>query len=228
MHLKPVRVFIDFGEHRGSLLAAGLSNQAIFAVFAAHLGGLLGVRARPRGQPGAAEGALRRASPPPCPVSSTPATGGAIDPDDLLNTTVLGWTGAIALDRLALHGARLAGIRPRRGARLIGDLPGPPHQLLPAEAQGPRTRARIRRAAARVGRALGARRRRRSEECSTGSASTDDQVATVTARLRRPAADVRPRHRGAGRPVPGARRRAHPAAVRSRRVRCSGRRRSAC
>src|SRR5258705_3547555 len=35
MSLKPVRVIVHFNDHRGPLLAAGLSNQAIFAVFAA-------------------------------------------------------------------------------------------------------------------------------------------------------------------------------------------------
>ena len=35
MKLKPVRVYLQYTAHNGPLLAAGLSFQAVFAVFAA-------------------------------------------------------------------------------------------------------------------------------------------------------------------------------------------------
>ena len=44
--MKPVRVFMHYTARRGPILAAGLSYQAIFSVFAAVLGRVLGRRAR--------------------------------------------------------------------------------------------------------------------------------------------------------------------------------------
>lgn len=124
MGLRPVRVFLDYGEHRGPLLAAGLSNQAIFAVFAALwvafsvfgivLAGNVGL-----------QDALLKLIADAVPGLIDPGDGsGAIDPADLINTTVLTWTGAIALVGLFL--TALGWLASARDAvRILGDLPGP-------------------------------------------------------------------------------------------------------
>jgi len=124
MALKPVRVFQDYAAHRGPLLAAGLSNQAIFAVFAAiwvafSIFGLV-VAAQPALQ-AALLGLLADAVPG---LIDTGDGDGGIDPDDLVNTTVLGWTGAIALGGLLF--TALGWLASARDAvRLLGDLPAP-------------------------------------------------------------------------------------------------------
>jgi membrane protein len=101
MALKPVRVFLYYGERKGALLAGGLSYQAIFAVFAAiwvtfsAIGLLL------------ASNEVLRNSLIDVISNSVPGliddgTGGAIDPQDLFESSVFGWTGAIALAGLLL------------------------------------------------------------------------------------------------------------------------------
>jgi len=128
MRLKPVRVFQDYAAHRGPLLAAGLSNQAIFAVFAAiwvafSVFGLV-VAAQP-----ALQAALLGLLADAVPGLIDTGDGGAIDPDDLVDTTVLGWTGAIALGGLLF--TALGWLASARDAvRLLGDLPAPPTNFL--------------------------------------------------------------------------------------------------
>jgi membrane protein len=122
MHLKPVRVFIDFGEHRGYLLASGLSNQAIFAVFAAIWVAFSAFGLLLAGNPELQEALLQLIS-TAVPGLIDMGEGGAIDPDDLVDATVLGWTGAIAL--ILLFFTALGWLASARDAvRLIGDLPG--------------------------------------------------------------------------------------------------------
>ena len=100
--LKPVRVFLNYTQNRGPLLASGLSFHAIFAVFAAlwvvfSVAGLF-LQSNPD---------LRNAF---LTFIGTAAPGlidsgngsGAIDPRMLLEARVLGWTGAIALVGLLL------------------------------------------------------------------------------------------------------------------------------
>jgi len=95
--LKPVRVFRRYGDRRGALLAAGLSFQAVFAVFAAiwvafSIAGLaLGANHQLRDAlfdliGNAVPGLLDRGG-----------SGGAISEKALLSTPALSWTGAIAL-----------------------------------------------------------------------------------------------------------------------------------
>lgn len=123
MHLKPVRVFIDFGEHRGYLLASGLSNQAIFAVFAAIWVAFSAFGLLLAGNPQLQEALLDLIAAAVPGLIDTGDGEGAIDPDDLINTTVLGWTGAIAL--VGLFFTALGWLASARDAvRLIGDLPG--------------------------------------------------------------------------------------------------------
>jgi len=124
MGLRPVRVFLDYGAHRGPLLAAGLSNQAIFAVFAAiwvtfSVFGI--VLAGNQELRDALFSLLATAVPG---LIDTGEGDGAIDPDQLVNTTVLGWTGAIAL--AGLFFTALGWLASARDAiRVLGDLPGP-------------------------------------------------------------------------------------------------------
>ncbi|MGN6272724.1 MAG: YihY/virulence factor BrkB family protein [Protaetiibacter sp.] len=128
MHLKPVRVFLDYGAHRGPLLAAGLSSQAIFAVFAAiwvafSVFGIV-VASQPDLQ-SALLGLLATAVPGLIDMGD----GGAIDPKDLVNTTVLTWTGAFALAGLVV--TALGWLSSARDAvRLLGDLPAPTTNFL--------------------------------------------------------------------------------------------------
>lgn len=128
MQLKPVRVFTDYGQHRGPLLAAGLSNLAIFAVFAAiwvsfSVFGIV-VANRPELQE-----ALLDLIGSAVPGLIDTGEGGAIDPDDLINTTVLTWTGAIAL--VGLFFTALGWLASARDAvRIVGDLPGPKTNFL--------------------------------------------------------------------------------------------------
>jgi len=123
MSLKPVRVIVHFNDHRGPLLAAGLSNQAIFAVFAA-----IWVAASTFGLVLQSNPELRNAL-----ISLISANvpglvdtgeGGAIDPDDLLNTSVLTWTRAIALIGLVFSIIGWFGSA-RNAVRIMADLPGP-------------------------------------------------------------------------------------------------------
>ena len=123
MQLKPVRVFIDFGEHRGFLLAAGLSNQAIFAVFAAIWVAFSAFGLVLADNPELQKALLQLISAAVPGLIDTGDGEGAIDPDDLINATVLGWTGAIAL--ILLFFTALGWLASARDAvRLIGDLPG--------------------------------------------------------------------------------------------------------
>lgn len=124
MSLRPVRVFLDYSAHRGPLLASGLSNQAIFAVFAA-----IWVAFSVFGIVLAGNRELQDAlfsligSAVPGLIDTGEGEGGAIDPDDLVNTTVLTWTGAIALGGLLF--TALGWLASARDAvRLLGDLPG--------------------------------------------------------------------------------------------------------
>jgi membrane protein len=101
MALKPVRVFLYYGEHKGALLAGGLSYQAIFAVFAA-----IWVAFSAIGLFLSSNEVLRDSL---IDVISSSVPGliqgdsdGAIDPQDLFETSVFGWTGAIALVGLLL------------------------------------------------------------------------------------------------------------------------------
>jgi membrane protein len=96
---KPVRVLRRYSDHRGTLLAAGLSFQAVFAVFAA-----IWVAFSVAGLALAANPALRDAlfdlmgtAVPGHIDGSGPGGSGAISERTLLSTPALSWTGAIAL-----------------------------------------------------------------------------------------------------------------------------------
>lgn len=94
--LKPVRVFEWYGQKRGPLLSAGLSYQAIFAVF-----GAIWVVFAIAGAVIASRPALQRAL---FDLIETSVPGliddgsgnGAIDVENLFSAGIFGWTGVIA------------------------------------------------------------------------------------------------------------------------------------
>ncbi len=125
---KPVRVFMHYSAHRGHILAAGLSYQAIFSVFAAvwvgfSVAGIV-LTANPELRAGLFD------------VIATSVPGligkgdeGAIDPDKLLAGGVLGWVGVLALIfSLVTAIGWLAAAR--EAVREIADLAAPPTNFL--------------------------------------------------------------------------------------------------
>ena len=126
--LKPVRVFMHYSARRGPILAAGLSYQAIFSVFAAVWAGFSVAGFVLKGSVELREGLFGVL------VTSVPGLidrgeGGAIDPDDLLASSALGWTGVLALI-VALVTAVGWLAASRDAVRDIADLAAPPTNFL--------------------------------------------------------------------------------------------------
>jgi len=125
MALTPVRVFIVFGEKRGYLLSAGLAYQSVFAVFAAlwvgfSVAGLI-VSGNRTLQLALIE-VLRQTVPGLIDLNGSGE--GIIDPTLLLEASIFGWTGAIALVGLSLSTLGwMAGARD--AIRIMFDVPGP-------------------------------------------------------------------------------------------------------
>ena len=94
--LKPVRVFLHYTARRGPILAAGLSYQAIFSVFAAVWAGFSVAGLVLRANAGLRDG-LFDVIATSVPGLLDRGAGGAIDPADLLASGALGWTGVLAL-----------------------------------------------------------------------------------------------------------------------------------
>lgn len=92
---KPVRVFTQYSSGRGPLLAAGLSYQAIFAVFAAIWVGFAIAGFVIRSNPALLNG-LFTVLATSVPGLIDTGDGGALSPKVLLESSILGWTGAIA------------------------------------------------------------------------------------------------------------------------------------
>jgi membrane protein len=117
--LRPVRVFQHYGSEGGALLAAGMTYQAVFALFAA-----LWVAFSVLGFVIAADPTLQQAifSAIDNAVPGVVGDGGLVDPETLLQTSGLTWTGAIALVGLLLTAVGfLASMRD--AIRRIFDLP---------------------------------------------------------------------------------------------------------
>ncbi len=126
--LKPARVFLHYLARRGPILAAGLSYQAIFSVFAAvwasfSVAGLI-LGASPE-----LRDALFDVIGTSVPGLIDRGEGGAIDPDDLLAGGVLGWTGVLAL-LVALVTAIGWLASARDAVRDIAELAAPPTNFL--------------------------------------------------------------------------------------------------
>ncbi|HWR84620.1 MAG TPA: YihY/virulence factor BrkB family protein [Rhodoglobus sp.] len=126
MRLKPVRVFVHYGQVRGPLLAQGLSYQAIFAVFAGLWLAFAVAGFVIRGDPRVLDALLD--------VLATSVPGligddGAIDADRLLSASILGWTGAIAAAGLLFTalGWLASG---REAVRSMFGMPGPATNFL--------------------------------------------------------------------------------------------------
>ncbi len=126
--LKPVRVVEWYGERRGPLLSAGLSYQAIFAVFGAVwvtfaiAGGV--IASRP-----ALQSALLDIVNTSIPGLIDDGSGGAIDPSELFQANLLGWTGVIAAGVLLF--TALGWLASGRGAvRVMFDLSASPTNAL--------------------------------------------------------------------------------------------------
>jgi membrane protein len=94
--LKPVRVFMHYSESRGPLLAAGLSFQSLFALFAALWVGfsVAGLVLRANSD---LLGAFLTMLNTSVPGLIDTGDGGMIDPRVLFESATLSWTGAIAL-----------------------------------------------------------------------------------------------------------------------------------
>ncbi|GAB3029508.1 YihY/virulence factor BrkB family protein [Parafrigoribacterium mesophilum] len=121
--LKAVRMFLRYQERRGPILAGGLSFQSIFAVFAAlwlgfSVAGLV-LRANP--ELSSAFFATINTSIPG--LIDTGSGKGAVTVDQLLQTSILGWSGIIAAVGLLFTG--LGWLSSARDAvRALFDLPG--------------------------------------------------------------------------------------------------------
>ena len=97
MKLKPVRVFLQYNAKGGPLLAAGLSYQALFAVFAAIWVGFAIAGFTIKADPQLQDALLQLLSTNlPGLFDNGGGDGGIIDTDALLSTNVLTWTGSIA------------------------------------------------------------------------------------------------------------------------------------
>ena len=126
--LKPVRVFQHYTAKGGPLLSAGLSYQALFAVFAAiwvafSVAGFA-IKANPE-----IEGAFLDLLATNVPGLVDNGDGGAIDPEAILSSNVLTWTGAIAA--VGLFFTALGWLASGRDAvRLIFGLPSAPTNFL--------------------------------------------------------------------------------------------------
>lgn len=128
MALTPMRVFLHYTAHNGPLLAAGLSFQAIFAVFAAIWVGFAIAGVVIRSNPEFEQAFLSLLA-TNVPGLIDAGDGGAIDPEQLLSASILTWTGAIAAVGLLVTalGWLAAG---RDAVRAIFGLPTAPTNFL--------------------------------------------------------------------------------------------------
>jgi membrane protein len=123
MQLKPVRVLRHYVERRGPILAAGLSYQSIFAVFAALwlAFSVTGLVLRSNPELNAALFATINASVPRL-IDQGDGTG-AIDPRQLLEPNALSWSSAIAAAGLLFTALGFLASA-RDAVRALFDLPG--------------------------------------------------------------------------------------------------------
>ncbi|MFC0682003.1 YihY/virulence factor BrkB family protein [Lysobacter korlensis] len=96
--LRPVRVAVHYIEVRGPILGSGLAYSAIFAVFAGLYVGFAIAGLVISGDIGLRQSLISFVNENvPGLIQAGDGAGGAIDPQDLLNADVFGWTGAFAL-----------------------------------------------------------------------------------------------------------------------------------
>jgi len=126
--LKPVRVFAHYTQRRGAILAAGLSYQAIFAVFAAIWVAFSVIGLFLQSNQALQESLFDILGSSVPGLIDTGDGEGAIDPDTLLETGALSWTGALALVGLLFTalGWLASGRDAIRDLFDLGSLPGNP------------------------------------------------------------------------------------------------------
>ena len=121
---KPVRVFQHFAARRGPILAAGLSYQALFSVFAA-LWAVFSAAGIVIGANEDLRDALLDVIGTSVPGLIDRGDGGAIDPADLFSASALGWAGAFAIVVSLVTAIAWLGSA-RDAVRDIADLAAPP------------------------------------------------------------------------------------------------------
>ncbi len=121
--LRPVRVFLHFSSYRGFLLAAGLSFQSIFAVFAAIWVGFATAGLILRNNPQLSEAFFTTLSLSVPGLLTWDGVKGVIDPAQLMQVEILGWTGAVAAVGLLFTAVGWLSSA-RDAVRALFDLPG--------------------------------------------------------------------------------------------------------
>ena len=129
MKLKPVRVFLSYGQKNGALMASGMAYSAIFAAFAALWVGFSIIGFVLRGDIGLRDALIASIS-QAVPGLIDPGDGsGAVDPSVLLDAGGLSWTGAIALVGLLFTALGFLA-NARSGIRALFELPQPTTNFL--------------------------------------------------------------------------------------------------
>ncbi|MET0302795.1 MAG: YihY/virulence factor BrkB family protein [Microbacteriaceae bacterium] len=122
MASRPVRVFQHYAGKRGPILASGLGYQALFAVFAALLAGFSVMGLVLRGDVGLRTTLIDTLADSVPGLIDDGSGSGVIQPEQLLDASILGWAGAIAIVGLLVTALGwLASTRD--SVRLIFDLP---------------------------------------------------------------------------------------------------------
>ena len=111
MKLKPVRVFQHYASNGGPLMAAGMSYQALFAVFAALWAGFSIAGLVLKSNPDLISALIDTISQA---IPGLIGKNGAVDAEALLNAPALSWSGAIAL--VGLVGTTLGWLASARDA----------------------------------------------------------------------------------------------------------------
>ncbi len=125
MTLRPVRVWFHYLERRGPLLSSGLSYQSIFAVFAGLWVGFAVAGVVLRSRPDLLDALLELLDRNVPGLIDDGSGTGAIDPNQLLEASILGWTGAIAAGILFVTALGWLGSG-REAVRVMFDLKGVP------------------------------------------------------------------------------------------------------
>ena len=121
--LRPVRVFLHFQNYRGFLLAAGLSFQSIFALFAGIWVGFATAGLVLKNNPDLSHAFFSTLALSVPGLLTWGGVTGVINPNDLMRVEILGWAGAIAAAGLLFTAVGwLASARD--AVRALFDLPG--------------------------------------------------------------------------------------------------------
>lgn len=121
--LRPVRVFLHFSEARGFLLAAGLSFQSIFAVFAGIWVGFATAGLVLRNNSNLSDAFFNFLAISVPGLITWGGVKGVIDPAQLMEAQILGWTGATAAAALLFTAVGWLSSA-RDAVRALFDLPG--------------------------------------------------------------------------------------------------------